>query len=44
VFAPLADDKTFAQLYVDPELHTVCWPGNIDLAPELFEDLPDVGC
>lgn len=37
-----ASADAFAELYFDPEVGTVCWPGNVDLAPELFEDLPDV--
>jgi len=37
-----ADDEAFGRMFVDPQLHTVCWPGEIDLAPEVFEKLPDV--
>ena len=44
VFAVIAsDDEAFAQLFFDPELGTVCWPGDIDLAPETLADLPDLG-
>ena len=38
VFAPLADRKFFESVSIDPTWGTVCWPGNIDLAPEpLYE-------
>ena len=37
VFAPLADEALFSQAYLDG--WTVCWPGEIDIAPEtLYED------
>jgi hypothetical protein len=43
VFARIAaDDEAFAELFVDPPLGTVCWPGDIDLAPEVFVSLPAV--
>lgn len=43
VFARIAaDDEAFAELFFDPHLRTVCWPGNIDLAPEVFGSLPAV--
>lgn len=35
------DDAAFAELYVDDELGTICWPGGIDLAPEVLATLPD---
>lgn len=42
-FSRLAvDDGLFAQLYVDPVLRTVCWPGGLDLAPEALAALADV--
>ena len=34
VFAPLADEKEFAKVRVDPDLGTIVWPGGADLAPE----------
>lgn len=34
VFAPLQDPATFAQVRVDPESGTICWPNGADLAPE----------
>lgn len=34
VFEPLRDPAKFAEAYVDFE--TVCWPNDLDLAPELL--------
>ena len=40
VFEALTDPAEFAKVYVDPETHTVAWPGDIDLCPDsLYEDL-----
>jgi hypothetical protein len=36
VFAPLRDPARFAELRVDPELGTLCWPGGADLDPEVL--------
>ena len=44
VFARIAsDDEEFARLFYDAELGTVCWPGDVDIAPETLAALPDVG-
>ena len=38
VFEPLKDPEFFALAYVDEDFGTVCWPGNVDIAPEyLYE-------
>ncbi len=38
VFASLRDPDVFAQVRLDPDWGTVCWPGDLDLAPEpLYE-------
>lgn len=37
-----ADDHAFAQVRVEPRFNTLCWPGDLDVAPELIEELPDV--
>ncbi|HLP18615.1 MAG TPA: DUF2442 domain-containing protein [Bacteroidota bacterium] len=37
VFARLKDVSLFKQVYV--EYDTVCWPGNLDIAPETLYDL-----
>jgi hypothetical protein len=36
VFEPLADVAFFAQVRVDPELHTIAWPNGADFAPEFL--------
>lgn len=36
VFAPLIDKEIFKKAYVD---FTVCWPNEIDLAPETLYEL-----
>lgn len=45
-FSPLRDKNIFAQLKLDPELETICWPNGVDLAPEYlyyqtFKDDPN---
>ena len=42
VFEPLRDPERFAELYVDPVCRTICWPGDIDLAPEAVRALASV--
>jgi len=40
VFAAWSDPAEFRKVFVDPETHTVAWPGGIDLAPDaLYQDL-----
>ncbi len=40
VFSRLADPAEFARVYVDPQSHTVAWPGGIDLCPDsLYEEV-----
>lgn len=34
LFAPLADEALFARVYIDHG--AVCWPGDIDIAPEFL--------
>src|ERR1700730_16475307 len=36
VFAPLRDAKEFATVRVNAELGTVCWPGGVDLDPDVL--------
>ena len=36
VFAPLRDEAMFAQVSVDPVAGTICWPGGIDLDPDVL--------
>jgi hypothetical protein len=40
VFAPWTDPAEFRKVFIDPESHTVAWPGGIDLCPEsLYQDV-----
>jgi len=40
VFAVWKDPAEFQKVFIDPESHTVAWPGDIDLCPEnLYEDV-----
>jgi len=34
VFSRFADIEYFKQAYVDPELGVLCWPDDLDIAPE----------
>lgn len=36
VFAALREPSFFARVFVNPDWGTVCWPGDLDLAPEPF--------
>ena len=36
VFAPLKDQMYFAQVRVNPEIGTVCWPSGADLDPDVL--------
>lgn len=38
IFEPLRDLAYFAQLRVDPDIHTIVWPNGADLAPEFLYD------
>jgi hypothetical protein len=38
IFEPLVDARFFAQLRVDPELHTIAWPNGADFAPEFLHE------
>jgi hypothetical protein len=37
----LRDPKEFARVRLDREWGTVCWPGELDFAPEALRDLPE---
>ena len=40
LFAPLKTADRFAELRVNPDLGTICWPNGADIAPEaLYEAL-----
>ena len=34
VFSPLREPSVFAQVRVNPDLGTICWPNGADYAPE----------
>jgi hypothetical protein len=36
VFAPLKDPAYFAQVRVNPDLGTICWPNNADIDPDVL--------
>lgn len=36
VFAPLANRNYFAQVAVNPEIGTICWPNDADLDPDVL--------
>ena len=43
VFASWKNPAEFQKVFIDPESHTVAWPGEIDLCPEsLYEDVAAV--
>jgi hypothetical protein len=40
VFASWTNPGEFDKVFVDPETHTVAWPGGVDLCPEsLYQDV-----
>jgi hypothetical protein len=36
VFAPLRDRAYFAQVYVNPDVGTICWPNEADIDPDVL--------
>jgi len=36
VFAPLKDPAYFAQVRVNPDLGTICWPNEADIDPDVL--------
>jgi hypothetical protein len=36
VFEPLEDRSYFVQVYVDPDVGTVCWPNGADVDPDVL--------
>ena len=40
LFRPLRDPALFAQVKVDPEVHTIVWPNGADFDPATLHDWP----
>ncbi|HEY3355411.1 MAG TPA: DUF2442 domain-containing protein [Polyangia bacterium] len=38
VFAAWSDPTVFAQVTIDPDTHTLCWPGGVDICPRRLHD------
>jgi hypothetical protein len=36
VFAPLQDRAYFAQVHVNPDVGTICWPNGADIDPDVL--------
>jgi hypothetical protein len=41
LYRPLRDPAVFAQVAVDPEVHTLVWPGGADFDPAILHDWPE---
>jgi hypothetical protein len=41
LFGPLRDPKLFAQVQLDPEVHTLVWPSGADFDPATLHDWPE---
>jgi hypothetical protein len=41
LFGPLRDPAIFAQVSLDPEVHTVVWPSGADFDPATLHDWPE---
>src|SRR2546429_4395916 len=40
LFGPLRDPDVFAQVSLDPEIHTIVWPTGADFDPATLHDWP----
>ena len=40
LYGPLRDAELFAQVAIDPEVHTVVWPNGADFDPETLYNWP----
>lgn len=40
-FRALRDPRQFARVRLDRKWGTICWPGDLDFAPEALRDLPE---
>jgi len=41
IYGPLRDPLAFAQVSIDPEIHTVVWASGADFDPATLHDWPD---
>ena len=41
LYRPLRNPAIFAQVRLDPEVHTVVWPSGADFAPATLHDWPE---
>lgn len=41
LYGPLRDPALFAQVRVDPEVHTIVWPNGADFDPATLHDWPE---
>ena len=43
LFGPLKDPTLFAQVCIDPEVHTLVWPNGADFDPAILHNWPEAG-
>ncbi|MBV9659278.1 MAG: DUF2442 domain-containing protein [Verrucomicrobia bacterium] len=41
LYGPLRDPALFAQVQLDPEIHTLVWPTGADFDPAMLHDWPE---
>ena len=41
LYGPLRDERVFAQVEIDPEVHTLVWPNGADFDPETLHEWPE---
>ena len=41
IYGPLRDPQFFAQVRIDPEIHTLVWPNGADFDPETLYNWPE---
>ena len=43
LYGPLRDPEVFAQVHIDPEVHTLVWPNGADFDPATLHDWAEFG-
>ena len=43
LYGPLQDPTVFAQVQIDPEVHTLVWPNGADFDPAILHNWPESG-